>query len=101
VLRGIDTLLASGGVKHMVMETHNTQVDVVMWLYDLGFVCGNYERQMWSRDQAALKIASIVAGGYWDVYCRFQAVTNASAAVGRKLLVPELRGTYAPGSGWH
>lgn len=99
VLRGIDTLLSSGGVKHLVMETRSNQVDVILWLYDLGFECGSYSRRMWSRQDAQRKIASIGPSGYDDVYCRFQAVVVPPAQ--RALLSQkELQGIYTPGSGW-
>ena len=43
VLSGFADTLASGRVKHMVMETRSNRASLVGWFYDIGFSCGLYD----------------------------------------------------------
>ena len=102
VLSGFSDAMKSGRVKHMVMETRGNQANLVGWFYDIGFVCGLYDRNFWTREAAVQRVSAVTGDAYLDIYCKF---SNAPARrlTSTYLQLPSLpprAGVYTPGHGW-
>ena len=99
VLSGFADTLASGRVKHVVMETRSNQAALVGWFYDIGFSCGLYDRKLVPKTDFIGRIASLANGAYADIYCKFAGKPGASKKLrlGTRMA---LEGVYTPGGGW-
>ena len=99
VLQGISELLEAGAIKHLVMETRNNQADIIDWFYSLGYSCGNYDRNMWTKEQAVQKVAHMT-NEYMDIYCKLERGTLKRRSL-FTMLGGGLTGVYTPGKAWH
>lgn len=63
VLKGMGKLLTAKLVKHFVMEYDDRDFRMIRWLYEIGYVCGSYDRVMFEGPDFIPKHAV-------DLYCR-------------------------------
>ena len=101
VLSGFSDAMKSGRVKHMVMETRGNQANLVGWFYDIGFTCGLYDRNFWTREAAVQRISAVTGDGYVDIYCKCtQPSGRKLATVSPQIELSYRSGVYSPGNGW-
>ena len=104
VLSGFADTLASGRVKHMVMETRSNQASLVGWFYDIGFSCGLYDRKPVPKTEFIERITALANGAYTDIYCKFVGKPGLPLEAAEKRRPGTRRmaldGVYTPGNGW-
>ena len=68
VIKGFEDVFRNRGVHFFVMEIRPTQMALVDWFYECGYVCGRYDRKLLSKDEMANAVNRVRE--YLNVFCQ-------------------------------
>lgn len=72
VLKGMDSHLTKGRVRHLVIETRKNQIHIMRWLYEIGFRCGYFSRRrLFPIGTLGGLMNRLGTTDYLDLYCNF------------------------------